>query len=107
MHHPWLQNAKKAPNVPVGETVKARLKQFSVMNKFNKKAMRVVAEHLYVEEVAGIKDMFQMTDVSNRGQITIEELKIGLQTHWAADNDGNGTLDYGEFVALSLHSGPD
>ncbi|MBA0810799.1 hypothetical protein Gohar_002758, partial [Gossypium harknessii] len=31
--HSWLQNAKKAPNVPLGEIVKVRLKQFSVMNK--------------------------------------------------------------------------
>lgn len=40
--HPWLQNAKKAPNVPLGETVKARLKQFSVMNKLKKRALRVI-----------------------------------------------------------------
>lgn len=39
--HPWLQNAKKAPNVPLGENVRARLKQFSVMNKFKKKALKV------------------------------------------------------------------
>lgn len=39
--HPWVQNAKKAPDVPLGETVKARLKQFAVMNKFKKKALRV------------------------------------------------------------------
>ena len=39
--HPWLQNAKKAPNVPLGETVRARLKQFSVMNKFKKRALKV------------------------------------------------------------------
>lgn len=40
--HPWIQNAKKAPNVSLGETVKARLKQFSVMNKLKKRALRVV-----------------------------------------------------------------
>ena len=39
--HPWIQNAKKAPNVSLGETVKARLKQFSVMNKLKKRALRV------------------------------------------------------------------
>ncbi|MBA0756520.1 hypothetical protein Gogos_020172 [Gossypium gossypioides] len=42
--HPWLQNAKKAPNVPLGETVKARLKQFSVMNKLKKRALRVLIQ---------------------------------------------------------------
>ncbi|KAG9449422.1 hypothetical protein H6P81_009387 [Aristolochia fimbriata] len=116
LEHPWLLNAKKAPNVPLGETVRARLKQFSVMNKFKKRALRVVAEHLSVEEVAGIKEMFQMMDTSNCGQITLEELKVGLHKSGhqvpdpdvqmlmeAADVDGNGTLDYGEFVAVSIH----
>ncbi|CAN6454139.1 unnamed protein product [Victoria cruziana] len=116
LDHPWLQNAKKAPNVPLGETVRARLKQFSVMSKFKKKALRVIAEHLSVEEVAGIKEMFSMMDSNNNGKITLEELKVGLHKigHQvpdtdvqmlmeAADADGNGTLDYGEFVAVSIH----
>lgn len=41
LEHSWLQNAKKASNVPLGDIVRARLKQFSVMNRFKKKAMRV------------------------------------------------------------------
>ncbi|KAL2543949.1 Calcium-dependent protein kinase [Forsythia ovata] len=40
MEHPWLQNAKKAPNVPLGDVVKSRLKQFSLMNRFKRKALR-------------------------------------------------------------------
>ncbi|KAF5184953.1 Calcium-dependent protein kinase, partial [Thalictrum thalictroides] len=116
LDHPWLQNAKKAPNVSLGETVKARLKQFSVMNKFKKRALRVMAEHLSVEEVAGIKDMFEMMDINNRGKLTIVELKSGLtkighqipdadlqMLMEAADADGNGSLDYGEFVAVAVH----
>ncbi|KAF6137432.1 hypothetical protein GIB67_009908 [Kingdonia uniflora] len=53
---------EKAPNVSLGETVKARLKQFSMMNKLKKRASRVVTEHLSVEEVVGIKESFQMMD---------------------------------------------
>ncbi|MQM14594.1 hypothetical protein Taro_047528, partial [Colocasia esculenta] len=78
LDHPWIQNAKKAPNVNLGETVRARLKQFSVMNKFKKRALRVVAEQLSVEEVAGIKEMFEMMDINKNGKITLEELKFGL-----------------------------
>ncbi|XP_072951407.1 calcium-dependent protein kinase 20-like [Typha angustifolia] len=116
LDHPWLLNAKKAPNVSLGETVRARLQQFSVMNKFKKRALRVIAEHLSVEEVADIKDMFQNMDTNNNGKITPEELKCGLHKFGhqvtdadvqvlmnAADVDGNGTLDYGEFVAVSIH----
>ncbi|MBA0723144.1 hypothetical protein Golax_003753, partial [Gossypium laxum] len=40
LEHSWLQNAKKAPNVPLGEIVKVRLKQFSVMNKVKKRALK-------------------------------------------------------------------
>jgi hypothetical protein len=39
--HTWLQNAKKAPNVPLGDIVKSRLKQFSRMNRFKRRALRV------------------------------------------------------------------
>ncbi|EHA8588299.1 calcium-dependent protein kinase 20 [Cocos nucifera] len=116
LEHPWLQNAKKAPNVSLGETVRARLQQFSVMNKFKKRALRVVAEHLSVEEVADIKDMFERMDINSNGKISLEELKNGLHRlgHQiadadvqilmeAADVDGDGSLDYGEFVAVSIH----
>ncbi|EYU46253.1 hypothetical protein ABFS82_04G059600 [Erythranthe guttata] len=116
LEHSWLQNIKKAPNVSLGETVKARLKQFSVMNKLKKRALRVVAEHLSVEEAAGIKEAFDMMDSGKRGKVNLEELKVGLQKlgHQisdpdiqilmeAADVDGDGTLNYGEFVAVLVH----
>ncbi|KDO53691.1 hypothetical protein CISIN_1g009367mg [Citrus sinensis] len=116
LEHPWLQNAKKAPNVSLGETVKARLKQFSVMNKLKKRALKVIAQHLSVEEVAGIKEGFHMMDIGNRGKINIDELRVGLHKlgHQipdtdvqilmdAGDVDKDGYLDYGEFVAISVH----
>lgn len=116
LDHPWLQNAKRAPNVSLGETVRARLKQFSVMNKLKKTALRVIAEHLSVEEVAGIKEGFQLMDTTNKGKINIDELRVGLHKlgHQipdsdlhilmeAGDIDKDGYLDYGEFVAISVH----
>ncbi|KAI4381497.1 hypothetical protein MLD38_007564 [Melastoma candidum] len=116
LDHTWVQNAKKAPNVSLGETVRARLKQFSVMNKLKKRALKVIAEHLSVEEVAGIKEGFHLMDISNKGKINIDELRVGLHKigHQipdadlqilmeAGDVDGDGYLDYGEFVAISVH----
>jgi len=41
VEHPWIQNASAAPNIPLGEAVRSRLKQFTVMNKFKKKALLV------------------------------------------------------------------
>ncbi|XP_042473609.1 calcium-dependent protein kinase 20-like [Zingiber officinale] len=116
LDHPWLQNVKNAPNVNLGETVRARLQQFSVMNKFKKKALRVMAEYLSEEEAADIKEMFQKLDINKKGSISLEEMKFGLHKlgHQipdadlqilmdAADVDRSGTLDYSEFVAVSIH----
>ncbi|OMO91171.1 hypothetical protein CCACVL1_07201, partial [Corchorus capsularis] len=79
LEHPWLHNAKKASNVPLGDIVRTRLKQFSVMNRFKKKALRVIAEHLSVEEVEVIRDMFTLMDTDNDGKVSYEELKAGLR----------------------------
>ncbi|PNY00865.1 calcium-dependent protein kinase 13-like protein, partial [Trifolium pratense] len=117
LEHPWLQNAKKAPNVPLGDVVKSRLKQFSMMNRFKRKALRVIADFLSNEEVEDIKELFKKMDTDNDGIVSIEELKAGFRNFdsqlaeseiqmfiEAVDNNGSkGTLDYGEFVAISLH----
>ncbi|OEL16917.1 Calcium-dependent protein kinase 13 [Dichanthelium oligosanthes] len=116
LEHPWLQNAKKAPNVPLGDIVKSRLKQFSRMNRFKRRALRVIADHLSAEEVEDIKEMFKVMDTDNDGIVSYEELKNGITkfgSHLAesevqmlieaVDTNGRGALDYGEFLAVSLH----
>ncbi|KAI3443344.1 hypothetical protein Pfo_000009 [Paulownia fortunei] len=114
--HPWVQVGGVAPDKPLDSAVLTRLKQFSAMNKLKKIAIRVIAESLSEEEIAGLKEMFKMIDVDNSGQITLEELKKGLERvganlkdseivglMQAADVDNSGTIDYGEFVAAMLH----
>ncbi|KAJ6983839.1 calcium-dependent protein kinase 1 [Populus alba x Populus x berolinensis] len=105
-----------APDKPLDSAVLSRLKQFSAMNKFKKMALRVIAETLSEEEIAGLKEMFKMIDTDGSGHITFEELKAGLKRFGAnlkeseiydlmhaADVDNSGTIDYGEFIAATLH----
>ncbi|KAL4395488.1 hypothetical protein S245_006177 [Arachis hypogaea] len=114
--HPWVQEGGLAPDKPLDSAVLSRLKQFSAMNKLKKIAIRVIAESLSEDEIAGLKEMFSMIDTDNSGQITLEELKKGLERVganlkesellWlmeAADVDNSGTIDYGEFIAAMLH----
>ncbi|KAJ8756275.1 hypothetical protein K2173_025087 [Erythroxylum novogranatense] len=114
--HPWVQVDGVAPDKPLDSAVLSRMKQFSAMNKLKKMALRVIAESLSEEEIAGLKEMFKMIDADNSGQITFEELKEGLNKvganlneseiydlMQAADVDNNGTIDYGEFIAATLH----
>ncbi|CAL1370727.1 unnamed protein product [Linum trigynum] len=114
--HPWVREDGVAPDKPLDPAVLSRLKQFSAMNKLKKMALRVIAEKLSEEEIAGLREMFKMIDTDNSDSITFEELKVGLKKFGAnideseiydlmqaADIDNSGTIDYAEFVAATLH----
>ncbi|KAK1411875.1 hypothetical protein QVD17_32703 [Tagetes erecta] len=114
--HPWISVDGVAPDKPLDPAVLIHLTRFSAMNKLKKMAVRFIASKLSEEEIAGLKQMFKMIDVDNSGNITYEELKIGLKNFGtnldeseihdlmqAADIDNSGTIDYEEFVAATLH----
>ncbi|KAD7478888.1 hypothetical protein E3N88_02024 [Mikania micrantha] len=114
--HPWICENGVAPDRELDPTVLSRLKQFSAMNKLKKMALRVIAESLSEEEIAGLKEMFKAMDTDSSGAITFDELKAGLKKFGstlkdteirdlmdAADVDNSGTIDYGEFVAATIH----
>ncbi|GMJ09494.1 calmodulin-domain protein kinase cdpk isoform 2 [Hibiscus trionum] len=116
LRHPWVQVDGVAPDKPLDSVVLSRLKQFSAMNKLKKMALKVIAQRLSEEEIAGLKEMFKMIDADNSGQITYDELKVGLKKFGAdldesefralmkaADVNNSGTIDYEEFVAATLH----
>ncbi|XP_062213167.1 nuclear pore complex protein NUP1-like [Phragmites australis] len=116
LRHPWVQVGGLAPDKPLDSAVLSRMKQFSAMNKLKKMALRVIAENLSEDEIAGLKEMFKMIDTDNSGHITYEELKVGLKRvganlqeseiqalMQAADVDNSGTIDYGEFIAATMH----
>ncbi|KAM3255369.1 hypothetical protein ACQJBY_048592 [Aegilops geniculata] len=110
--HPWLQMSGETPDKPLDSAVLSRLKQFSAMNKLKKMALRVIAENLSEEEIAGLKEMFKMMDTDNSGQINYEELKAGLERVGANMKESeishlmqaDGRIDYNEFVAMMQKS---
>ncbi|GLT66246.1 hypothetical protein SLA2020_386210 [Shorea laevis] len=116
LENTWIKNTNHCRNVSLGEDVRIRIKQFSLMNKFKKKVLRVVAENLPDEQIYGIKQTFDMMDTDKNGNLSFEELKEGLHMIGhpvgdpdvqllmnAADVDGSGTLDCEEFVTMSVH----
>jgi hypothetical protein len=49
--------------------------------------VQVIAENLSEDEIAGLREMFKMIDTDNSGQITFEELKVGLKKFGANLNE--------------------
>ncbi|CAN1799785.1 Calcium-dependent protein kinase 9 [Linum perenne] len=116
LEHPWLKEGGEASDKPIDSAVLSRMKQFRAMNKLKKLALKVIAENLSKDEIQGLKAMFANIDTDNSGTITYEELKSGLarlgsklteaevkQLMDAADVDGNGTIDYIEFITATMH----
>ncbi|CAO2035734.1 unnamed protein product [Urochloa humidicola] len=114
--HPWICGQGVAPDRPLDPAGLSRIKQFSAMNKLKKMALRVIAESVSDEEIAGLKEMFMAMYTDNSGAITYDELKEGLTKYGstlkdteirdlmeAADIDNSGTIDYIEFIAATLH----
>ncbi|NP_001169430.1 putative calcium-dependent protein kinase family protein [Zea mays] len=115
LRHPWICENGVATDQALDPGVLSRLKQFSTMNKLKKLALRVIAERLSEEEIAGLRQMFKAVDVQNRGVITFGELRQGLKRYGSelenreisdimevADNDNNVTINYEEFIAATV-----
>ncbi|KAI3800284.1 hypothetical protein L1987_28371 [Smallanthus sonchifolius] len=116
LEHPWLREGGEALDKPIDSAVLSRMKQFRAMNKLKKLALKVIAESMSEEEIKGLKAMFVNMDTDKSGSITYEELKTGLarlgsklseaevkQLMEAANVDGNGTIDYIEFITATMH----
>ncbi|KAG0554608.1 hypothetical protein KC19_12G104700 [Ceratodon purpureus] len=114
--HPWIREKGVASDKPIDSSVQNRLKRFAAMNKMKKLAVRVIAQSMSEEEIAGLHNIFKIMDVDGSGTITFEELKLGLQKVGsnmkesdvrdlmeAADVDKSGTIDYGEFLAATIN----
>ncbi|KAK4798484.1 hypothetical protein SAY86_030810 [Trapa natans] len=116
LDHPWLKEGGDASDTPIDNAVLSRMKQFRAMNKLKKLALKVIAESLTEEDIKGLKAMFMNMDTDKSGTITYDELKSGLarlgsrlsetevrQLMEAADVDGNGAIDYIEFISATMH----
>uniref|UniRef100_A0A7S0RNC7 Calcium-dependent protein kinase n=1 Tax=Chlamydomonas leiostraca TaxID=1034604 RepID=A0A7S0RNC7_9CHLO len=114
--HDWLVKEGAANDVVLDSVVLKRMRQFAQMNKLKKMCLMVVGQHLSPDEIAGLKELFKSIDEDKSGTISVEEMRKAL-SQWGhkigeaelqalisiADVDGDGLIDYNEFVASTMH----
>ncbi|XP_010430219.2 PREDICTED: calcium-dependent protein kinase 19 [Camelina sativa] len=116
LEHPWIREGGEASDKPIDSAVLSRMKQLRAMNKLKKLALKFIAQNLKEEELKGLKTMFANMDTDKSGTITYDELKSGLEKLGSrltetevkqlledADVDGNGTIDYIEFISATMN----
>ncbi|KAH9318450.1 hypothetical protein KI387_020219, partial [Taxus chinensis] len=132
LSHKWVREDGDALNIPLDISVLAnmrdfvkynRLKQLGLRNKADKfegfywLCLQALASTLDIEELADLRDQFNVIDIDKNGTITLEEIRQALSKDrpWivresrvleilqAMDSNRDGLVDFQEFVAATLH----
>eukprot|EP00747_Dinoflagellata_sp_TGD_P214621 gnl/TRDRNA2_/TRDRNA2_87451_c0_seq1.p1 gnl/TRDRNA2_/TRDRNA2_87451_c0~~gnl/TRDRNA2_/TRDRNA2_87451_c0_seq1.p1 ORF type:complete len:625 (-),score=122.80 gnl/TRDRNA2_/TRDRNA2_87451_c0_seq1:163-2037(-) len=119
LHHSWVKTA--APS-GTGKLLSAqqfqRMKSFARSNKLKRAACQVIAQNLKEEEIQDLRSQFQSLDTNRDGTVSFLELESAMehlgsstgpaialdirQIMEGMDADGNGRIDFTEFLAATL-----
>merc|ERR1711972_648116 len=91
------------------------ISKFQSERSLKKAALEIIARQLDENEIHGLREFFISLDTNNDGLLTLEELDNGLEQRGfqktksevqqimsSVDIDGNGVIDYTEFLAAAL-----
>lgn len=117
LQHKWLVPNGTAPDEPLNLELVHRMKRFARMNSLKKRALQIIVDMLPKEETAGLQQFFDQLDLDKNGFVTHDELRAGLESKGSrlppaelqklmqyADMDGDGQLDYREFLSATIHT---
>ncbi|EEA06411.1 protein kinase domain-containing protein [Cryptosporidium muris RN66] len=122
--HPWLKTLISKPvsiesgyfTSDICNLLLKRFRDFQRQNKLKKLALTCVAYHLSDADIGALQNLFSTLDRNGDGVLSISEMRSALHKiqHVAQfgddidalllelDTDGNGRIDYTEFLAASI-----
>ncbi|KAM3365955.1 hypothetical protein ACQJBY_015500 [Aegilops geniculata] len=96
LSHEWVREGGQASEIPLDISVLHNMRQFVKYSRFKQFALRALASTLNPEELSDLRDQFNAIDIDKSGTISLEELK-------QIDGNTDGSVDFEEFVAATLH----
>mmetsp|Transcript_589 Transcript_589/g.732 ORF Transcript_589/g.732 Transcript_589/m.732 type:complete len:598 (-) Transcript_589:579-2372(-) len=117
LSHEWMRENGCASDQPIQLEVLTRIRNFSAMNRLKKEALKMIAASLPMDEISGMREIFIEMDKDKSGSITMEEFSEALRNKGGAglperelqriindaDVNGDGTIDYEEFLAATIN----
>lgn len=120
LEDPWFHRADfdflgSAPEVAMMDKVQATIQTFAGYGKLKQLGLMLIAYKSTVEEIGYLRKMFQCFDLTQDGELTLNEFKDVLcvyeytdeELDWmfnAMDLDGTGLVHYSEFLAATIES---
>jgi calcium-dependent protein kinase len=116
LKHVWiLHKAPRAQRLSLKDGMVDNLRAFNSQSKLKKAALHIIAGQLSEAQIKRLRETFTALDKNGDGLLTFTELKDGLSTAGlqdvpadlrqimdSVDADGNGSIDYTEFLAATL-----
>ncbi|KAH8740112.1 calcium-dependent protein kinase [Cryptosporidium ryanae] len=124
LNHPWIKSLTITPNTneaslftnDVCDSLLAKFRDFQRQSKLKKLALTCVAYHLNDADIGALQKLFTNLDTNGDGVLTISEIRSALHQIYnisqlgddidvllmELDTDGNGRIDYTEFIAASI-----
>ena len=114
----WLSNLTMLPDEPININLQ-EIRNYSVLNKFNKAISTFIAQRLSESEVKKLKDSFLTIDSNGNGLLCVDEFKASLREFARVskiilleeeldilfrnvDTDNNNYITYNEFIASTF-----
>jgi calcium-dependent protein kinase len=117
LNHAWIKD--KAPKADFNNLLQdgfvEHLRDFQSANYLKKAALHIIAGQLSEQQIKSLRETFVALDENEDGLLTVAEIRAGLtktgldeipvdlqQIVAEVDADGNGLIDYTEFLAATL-----
>jgi len=113
LKHPWVKSlAKNSKKEKLNKMDMVHLKKFQSHQKMKQAAITFIATQVSSSDIDHLKKVFETIDKNGDGNITMKELKDGLNgvknkeellaIMEGADTDSSGSINYTEFIAATM-----